>query len=428
MLIVDHHGAVLGVHIHAVDAPAKRPTGILDLELVEGELQVARGKGGKCLGLVGEHALQLRQDLGHLALLHRRERHQRALRTALAGVLGQRLVKDLAQQLLRARQILGRHALHALLRQTGMQMLQHVVDKVALLHVAKARVDGLGLHAIRHKPAQRARRVRLNLRGGRQAWHEQRILALAVTTTQDQVRHGTGTQMLRSFACDTLALEALASRGIKVGDDIALAHARNLDGTSGLGVRSQLGPHGCRIALACLAIMRHAGKCNRTMCRLHRAAKAHAQQGRRFKRHAFATKARRQRGQRPLLVRKRITVQVDIGKQDGIVAAGTQGRRIGKRRKAHLGTRRAVDLVGLVIVGGAALIHLGADAVEHGHSCGLRHVEHASVIHKDVDGMTQQGHLCLTTSLAVKAAQGAVGQRLGNREHGLERRHGFVAP
>ena len=53
MLVVDHHGTILGVHVHAVDAPAKRPTGILDLELVEGELQVARGKGGKCLGLVG---------------------------------------------------------------------------------------------------------------------------------------------------------------------------------------------------------------------------------------------------------------------------------------------------------------------------------------------------------------------------------------
>ena len=153
MLVVDYHGAVLGVHVHTVDAPAERPTGILDLELVERKLQVARGKGGKCLGLVGKHALQLRQDLGHLALLHRRERHQRALRAALAGVLGQRLVKDLVQQLLSTRQILGRHALHAFLGQTGMQMLQHVVDKVALLHVAKASVDRLGLDAIRDEPA-----------------------------------------------------------------------------------------------------------------------------------------------------------------------------------------------------------------------------------------------------------------------------------
>jgi len=72
---------------------------------------------------------------------------------ALAGVLGQRLVKDLVQQLLCARQILGRHALHALLGQTGMQILQHVVDKVALFHVAKARVDRLGLHAVRDEPA-----------------------------------------------------------------------------------------------------------------------------------------------------------------------------------------------------------------------------------------------------------------------------------
>ncbi len=45
MLVVDYHGAILGVHIHTVDAPAERPTGILDLELIEGELQIARGKG-----------------------------------------------------------------------------------------------------------------------------------------------------------------------------------------------------------------------------------------------------------------------------------------------------------------------------------------------------------------------------------------------
>ena len=114
-------------------------------------------------------------------------------------MLGQGLVKDLVQQLLCTRQILGRHALHALLGQTGMQMLQHVVDKVALLHVAKARVDRLGLDAIRHEPAQRARRVRLNLRGGRQTRHERRVLALAIAATQDQIRHGLGTQMLRGF-------------------------------------------------------------------------------------------------------------------------------------------------------------------------------------------------------------------------------------
>ena len=105
MLVVDHHGTVLGIHVHAVDAPAKRPTGILDLKLIKGELQIARGEGRERLGLVGKHALQLRQDLGHLALLHRGERHQRALGTALAGVLGQGLGKDLAQQLLCTRQI-----------------------------------------------------------------------------------------------------------------------------------------------------------------------------------------------------------------------------------------------------------------------------------------------------------------------------------
>ena len=47
MLVVDYHGAILGIHIYAVDAPAERPTGILDLELVERKLRVARGKGGQ---------------------------------------------------------------------------------------------------------------------------------------------------------------------------------------------------------------------------------------------------------------------------------------------------------------------------------------------------------------------------------------------
>ena len=288
VLVVDHHGTILGVHVHAVDAPAKRPTGILNVKIVKGKLQVARGKGGKCLGLVGKHSLQLRQDLCHLALLHRRERHERALRASLAGVLGQRLVKDLAQQLLSARQILGRHAFHALLGQAGMQVLQHIVDKVALLHVAKARVDGLRFDAIRHEPAQRARRVRLNLRGGRQARHERRVLALAIAATQDQVRHSRLTQMLRSLARDALALDALTGRWIKIGDDTALAHARNPGGASGLGVRSKLGPRSRRIALTRLAIVRHAGKRNRAARSLHRAAEAHAQQGGGLKRHAAA--------------------------------------------------------------------------------------------------------------------------------------------
>lgn len=153
MLVVDYHGAILGIHIHAVDAPAERPAGILDLELVERKLQVARREGRERLGLVGKNALQLRQNLGHLALLHRGERHERALGTALARMLGQGLGKDLAQQLLRAWQIHGCHALHALLGQTGMQVFQHVVDKVALLHIAKASVDRLGLHAVRDEPA-----------------------------------------------------------------------------------------------------------------------------------------------------------------------------------------------------------------------------------------------------------------------------------
>ena len=210
-------------------------------------------------------------------------------------MLGQRLVKDLAQQLLSARQILGRHALHALLGQAGMQVLQHIVDKVALLHISKARVDGLGLHAIRHEPAQRARRVRLNLRGGRQTRHERRVLALAIAATQDQVRHSRLTQMLRSLARNTLALDALAGRWIKIGDDTALARARNLGCASGLGMRPQLGPHGSRIALTRLAIVGHAGEHNGAACRLHRAAKAHAQQGRGLKRHAAATQLGRQR-------------------------------------------------------------------------------------------------------------------------------------
>ena len=320
MLVVDYHGAILGIHVNAVDAPAERPAGILDLKLIKGELKVARGKGCKRLGLVGKHALQLRQNLGHLALLHWRERHQRALGTALAGVLGQGLGKDLVQQLLRARQIHGRHALHAHLGQTGMQVLQHVMDKVALLHVAKAGVDRLGFDAIRDEPAQRAGRIGLDLRGGRQARHKRRALALAVTTAQDQIRHGLIAQVLRSFAGHALAPKTFACRGIEVPYDIALTHALRLVGASGLsvvsrfssfsglgsasglGMRPQLGPHGSRVALARLAIVRHAGKRNRTARGLHRAAKAHAQQGRGLKRHALATKARRQRGQWPLLV------------------------------------------------------------------------------------------------------------------------------
>ena len=42
--------------------------------------------------------------------------------------------------------------------------------------------------------------------------------------------------------------------------------------------------------------------------------------------------------------------------------------------------------------------------------------------------MSQQGGLRLATSLTVKASKGAIGQRLGDGEHCLERRHGFVAP
>ena len=152
MLVVDYHGAIPGIHVNAVDAPAERPAGILNFKIVKGKLQVARSKRSQRLGFIGKHTLQLRQDLGHLALLHWRERHQRALGTALASVLGQGLGKDLVQQLLRARQVHGRHALHALLRKTRMQVLQHVMDKVALLHVAKARIDGLRFDAIRDEP------------------------------------------------------------------------------------------------------------------------------------------------------------------------------------------------------------------------------------------------------------------------------------
>ena len=94
--------------------------------------------------------------------------------------------------------------------------------------------------------------------------------------------------MLRSLARNSPTLDALAGRWIKIGDDTALAHARNLGGASGLGMCPQLGPHGSRIALARLAIVGHAGEHNGTACRVHRAAKAHAQQGRRLKRHAAA--------------------------------------------------------------------------------------------------------------------------------------------
>ena len=193
-------------------------------------------------------------------------------------------------------------------------------------------------------------------------------------------------------------------------------------------MRTQLSPHGRRIALARLAIVRHARKRNRAACRLHRVAKAHAQQGRGLKRHALATKARRQRSQRSLLVREWIAVQIDIGKQHGIVAAGAQSRRVGKRSKTNLGTWRTVNLVGLVIVGGATLVHPGANAIEHGHGRDLRHVERAGAVHKDVDDVAQQGRLRLATGLAIQAAQRAIGQRLGNGKHGLKRRHGLVTP
>ena len=126
--------------------------------------------------------------------------------------------------------------------------------------------------------------------------------------------------MLRSFAGHALAPKTFACRGIEVPYDIALTHALRLVGAnglsvvsglvgvsglsivSGLGMRPQLGPHGRRIALARLTIVGHTGERNRTTRRLYRAAKACAQQGRRLKRHALATEARRQRGQRPLFV------------------------------------------------------------------------------------------------------------------------------
>ena len=161
-----------------------------------------------------------------------------------------------------------------------MQVLQHVMDKVALLHVAKACIDGLRFDAIRDEPAQRAGGIGLDLRGGRQARHERRVLALAIATTQDQIRHGLGTQMLRGFTGHALALETFACRGIEVLYDITLTHALRLVGASGfsvtsglsvvsdlsavsLGMRPQLGPHGSRIALARLAIVGHTGERNR---------------------------------------------------------------------------------------------------------------------------------------------------------------------
>ena len=93
--------------------------------------------------------------------------------------------------------------------------------------------------------------------------------------------------MLRGFTGHALALETFACRGIEVPYDIALTHALRLVGVSGLsvtsglsvvsglvgvsfpssfsglGMRPQLGPHGSRVALARLAIVRHAGKRNR---------------------------------------------------------------------------------------------------------------------------------------------------------------------
>ena len=81
--------------------------------------------------------------------------------------------------------------------------------------------------------------------------------------------------MLRGFTGHALALETFACCGIEVPYDIALTHALRLVGVSGLssvsglsivsglGMRPQLGPHGSRVALARLAIVRHAGKRNR---------------------------------------------------------------------------------------------------------------------------------------------------------------------
>ena len=42
--------------------------------------------------------------------------------------------------------------------------------------------------------------------------------------------------------------------------------------------------------------------------------------------------------------------------------------------------------------------------------------------------MSQQGGLRLATGLTVETAKRAIGQRLGDGKHGLERRHGLVAP
>ena len=112
--------------------------------------------------------------------------------------------------------------------------------------------------------------------------------------------------MLRGFTGHALALETFARRGIEVPYDITLTHALRLVGASGLsvvscfssfsglgsasglGMRPQLSPHGSRVALARLAIVRHAGKRNRTARGLHRATKAYAQQGGRLKRHTAA--------------------------------------------------------------------------------------------------------------------------------------------
>ena len=76
----------------------------------------------------------------------------------------------------------------------------------------------------------------------------------------------------------------------------------------------------------------------------------------------------------------------------------------GQSIRAVLRPWRAIDLVGRVIVSGTALVHLGSNAVENRHGRGLRHVERASIIHKDVDGMAQQSRLRLATGLAVKTA------------------------
>lgn len=141
VLIVDHHGVPLGVHVNAVDAPAEREAGIGGAQVVEAILQVGRMERLECSGLVAQHSLHLGQDPIELKALARREGHQwRRARRPAPRMLGADFLENLVETTEARIQVARRHARHALVYQRLMKTVEHVVDEVALFHVAKARI------------------------------------------------------------------------------------------------------------------------------------------------------------------------------------------------------------------------------------------------------------------------------------------------